>query len=244
MIALSFAWVLSAQQPVASQHFLPMTVGTYWIYRGTVRWFSFDLGRPAEKKVTLKMTLKKVASNEAISVALLGGFPGDVDWLQADDPIQPSQWVWIENKAHQVFLRELDGNKDAIFLDGRKSLLDIQYTADDLVFQWPLAKGKKFCEAEDRKRTDDRYCWVVATVANKTIDSIKGLAGKTKSVYLLQYVTNPEDYQMELLPGIGVLSYQYHHHGSIADTCLTLVEYHPAPALPLPGAPSHDTASQ
>jgi hypothetical protein len=37
---------------------------------------------------------------------------------------------------------------------------------------------------------------------------------------------------MEISPGIGILSYQYHHHGTVADTSLTLVEFHPAPPSP------------
>ena len=42
---------------------------------------------------------------------------------------------------------------------------------------------------------------------------------------------------MELSPGIGILSYQYHHHGTVADTSLTLVEFHPAQLPPTaPGA--------
>jgi hypothetical protein len=31
------------------------------------------------------------------------------------------------------------------------------------------------------------------------------------------------------VPGIGLVSYEYHHHGSVADTALQLVEFHPAP---------------
>ena len=48
-------------------------------------------------------------------------------------------------------------------------------------------------------------------------------------VFQLQYLTLPDDTTMELVPGVGLVSYQYHHHGTVADTELQLVEFHPAP---------------
>jgi hypothetical protein len=54
---------------------------------------------------------------------------------------------------------------------------------------------------------------------------------------VLRYITNPDDTEIELAPGTGIISYQYHHHGTVADTSLTLVEFHAEPTLPTtPGA--------
>jgi len=38
----------------------------------------------------------------------------------------------------------------------------------------------------------------------------------------------PDDTTVELAQGIGVLRYEYHHHGTTADTELRLVEFHAA----------------
>jgi hypothetical protein len=69
------------------------------------------------------------------------------------------------------------------------------------------------------------------------LNDIKGLPPRSAEVFLLQYITNPDGTEMEVSPGIGILSYQYHHHGTVAETSLTLVEFHPAPKTPpTPGA--------
>jgi ribonuclease I len=86
----------------------------------------------------------------------------------------------------------------------------------------------KFGDAESLRRDDDHYCWVVATQETKRLGDIKGLPSKSAEVSLLQYITNPDDTEMEVSPGIGILSYQYHHHGTVAETSLALVEFHPA----------------
>jgi hypothetical protein len=38
-------------------------------------------------------------------------------------------------------------------------------------------------------------------------------------------VTNPDDTELEFVPGIGFISYRYHHHGTVADTEMGLVEF-------------------
>jgi hypothetical protein len=61
----------------------------------------------------------------------------------------------------------------------------------------------------------------------RTLDDIHGVSPRSAEVSLLRYVTSPDDTGYELAPGIGVLSYEYHHHGTVADTTLKLVEFHP-----------------
>jgi hypothetical protein len=59
---------------------------------------------------------------------------------------------------------------------------------------------------------------------------------------LLRYATNPDDTEMEVSPGIGVLSYEYHHHGTVANASLTLVEFHSGNEAPRPetrSGPAH-----
>jgi hypothetical protein len=92
----------------------------------------------------------------------------------------------------------------------------------------------KFGDAESVRRDDDHYCWVVTTQETKSLTDIKGLSSRSAEVFLLRYITNPDDTEMEISPGIGILSYQYHHHGTVAETTLTLIEFHLAPAIPLP----------
>jgi len=90
----------------------------------------------------------------------------------------------------------------------------------------------KFGDVESVRRDDAHYCWVVATQETKELAEIKGFPGRSAEVSVLRYITNPDDTKIEISPGIGILAYQYHHHGTVAETSLSLVEFHPGQPLP------------
>ena len=60
------------------------------------------------------------------------------------------------------------------------------------------------------------------------MEKLNGVSAEERAVFELRYVSNPDDTSMELAQGIGLISYRYHHHGTVADTELQLVEFHPA----------------
>ena len=223
---------VSTDSDVAPQSdlFFPLTPGTWWLYRGTVEWFDFDTGKRATTNASIKMQVEKVMQKPEFTLAVISGFPGDLDW--SNGHVDPKPLLLIETSRHEIFLDEIppdfDYSKLASKLEKEAPFLDKILSEDNLLFRWPLKKGMKFGDAESVHRPDDRYCWVVATQRREILKAIKGVPPKPLEVFLLQYVTNPEDTQMELSPGIGIISYQYHHHGSIADTSLALVEFHPA----------------
>jgi hypothetical protein len=223
------------QQPASVESFLPLTAGTWWLYRGTVTWSDQQTEKDAQANVTLKMTVEKVIQKPEFTIAILSGFPRDLDWATGEVGAMP--WLLIETKRHEVFLNSLPPDFDYAKLEKDAASLDKFLSEDNLFFRWPLKKGMKFGDAESLLRDDDLYCWVVATQETKKLNDIKGLPPRSAEVFLLQYITNPDGTEMEVSPGIGILSYQYHHHGTVAETSLTLVEFHPAPKTPpTPGA--------
>ena len=212
--------------------FFPLTPGTWWLYRGTVTWSDQQTEKEAHANVTLKMTVEKVIQKPEFTIAILSGFPRDLDWATGEAAAMP--WLLIETKRHEIFLNSLPPDFDYAKLEKDSVSLDKLLAEDNLLFRWPLKKGMKFGDAESVRRDDDHYCWVVNTQETKSLTDIKGLSSRSAEVFLLQYITNPDDTEMEISPGIGILSYQYHHHGTVAETTLTLVEFHLAPAIPLP----------
>jgi len=211
--------------------FFPLTPGTWWLYRGTVTWSDQQTEKEVHANVTLKMTVEKVIQKPEFTIAILSGFPRDLDWATGEAAAMP--WLLIETKRHEVFLNSLPPDFDYAKLEKDSVSLDKLLAEDNLLFRWPLKKGMKFGDAESVRRDDDHYCWVVTTQETKSLTDIKGLSSRSAEVFLLQYITNPDDTEMEISPGIGILSYQYHHHGTVAETTLTLVEFHLAPAIPL-----------
>jgi hypothetical protein len=215
--------------------FFPLTPGTWWLYRGTVTWSDQQTEKEVQANVTLKMTIEKVIQKPEFNIAILSGFPRDLDWATGEVATMP--WLLIETKRHEIFLNSLPPDFDYAKLEKDAASLDKFLSEDNLLFRWPLKQGMKFGDAESLRREDAHYCWVVATQESKKLGDIKGLAPRSAEVSVLQYITNPDDTEMELSPGIGILSYQYHHHGTVAETSLTLVEFHPAPPPPpAPGA--------
>jgi hypothetical protein len=213
--------------------FFPLTPGTWWLYRGTVTWSDQQTEKDAHADVTLKMTVEKVIRKPEFLIAVLSGFPRDLDWATGEVTAMP--WLLIETTRHEVFLNPLPPDFDYAKLDKDAATLEKFLAEDNLLFRWPLKQGMKFGDAESVRRDDGHYCWVVATQETKKLGHIQGVSAKSAEVFLLQYVTNPDDTGMEISPGIGILNYQYHHHGTVAETELSLVEFHPAP--PPPAAP-------
>jgi len=206
--------------------FFPLTPGTWWLYRGTVRWTDSETNKPAAAPASIKMQVERVIQKPEFTIAIISGFPADVGW--SNGQVDPKPSLLIETRNHEVFLDELPPDFDYAKLEKDARSLDKFLSPENLLFRWPLKKGMKFGDPESVQRPDDRYCWVVATQGKKSLKEIQGAPLKPLEVFLLQFVTAPEDTQMELSPGIGILSYQYHHHGTVADTSLALVEFHPA----------------
>jgi hypothetical protein len=62
--------------------------------------------------------------------------------------------------------------------------------------------------------------------------SLSGIAGLPHEMpqevdsYSLAYRTLPDDTKIDFVPGVGIVTYEYHHHGTVADTEVKLVEFH------------------
>jgi hypothetical protein len=207
--------------------FFPFRAGTYWVYQGTLRWYDYENDKAAGGNVHWKMTVERVIRRKGVVAAIVTGFPADLDW--AAGASEPKPWLILENENHQIFYENLGPDYDLSKLEGDDHVFDRFMVEDNYFLQWPLHQGAKFCGEEAEKRDDGMYCWVVAAATTKKLEPVKGMPGGDQSVFQLQYRTLPDDTTVEVIPGIGLLSYQYHHHGTVADTELQLVEFHPAP---------------
>jgi hypothetical protein len=219
--------LMNAQKPASPREFFPMTPGTYWVYKGTVRWDEPESDKPGSAEVTWKMQVDKVIRKKGVVAAIVTGFPADLDWSAG--ATEPKPWLILEDEKHKVYYENLGPDFDLSKIEAGDQALDKFLVADNFFFQWPLSNGAKFCDAEAKNREDNVYCWVVAGATMKKLDTVKGAPGEEVAVYRMEYRSLPDDTAMELVPGLGVLSYAYHHHGSVADTELRLVEFHPAP---------------
>jgi hypothetical protein len=223
-LCLSFA-ASPSQKPVAPASFFPLQTGTYWVYKGTVHWYDNENDKPASGEVTWKMTVERVIRRKGVVAAIVTGFPGDLDWSAGTT--EPKPWLILENENHQIYYENLGPDYDLSKLDGDDHVFDKFMVDENLFFQWPLHQGAKFCDDDAKKREDGMYCWTAGESQTKKLTSVKGSPAADEPVFHLQYRTLPDDTTVELVPGIGILSYEYHHHGTVADTELQLIEFHP-----------------
>lgn len=219
--------MVHAHQSASPNEFFPLHPGTYWVYKGTVSWHDDANDKPDTAEVTWKMSVQRVIRKQQLVAAVISGFPADLDW--SGGTTEPKPWLIVEDSEHHVYYENLGPDYDLSRLNGDEHVFDKFLVDDNLFFQWPLHEGAKFCDQEAKKREDGMYCWVVARSVRKKLDAVKGSDAEEQQVFQMEYRTLPDDTTIELLPGIGVVSYEYHHHGTVADTELHLVEFHPAP---------------
>jgi len=219
-----------AREDTAAVEFFPMKVGTYWVYEGTVRWYDFEKEQPATERVSWRMSVDKVLRKDGVVAAVVTGFPADLDW--SGGAAQPKQWLFLEDAKHRMHYVDLGPSFDLSGYEKGDQKFDKFLVDDTWLLEWPMKTGAKFCDTENRKREDSMYCWFVAGQEKRKLDTVKGAPVEEQDVYQLRYMTNPDDTSMEWVAGVGLVRYQYHHHGSVADTELQLVEFHPGAARP------------
>jgi hypothetical protein len=226
---------LDAKEPSEEGSYFPLVPGTTWVYRGTVTWFNAEKEQDVSSEVTLTTKVERVIHKPGATFGVLSGFPADLDWSSGE--VEPKPFLLVETDQHEVFLDPVPPDFDYEKLAKDSTPLKPYLEEDNLFFRWPLKKGMKFGDPEQLKREDNEYCWVVEEHASKELRDIEGLSARRAEVSTLRFVTNPDDTTMELASGIGVLRYEYHHHGSAADTNVRLVEFHPGPTpAAAPGA--------
>ncbi len=204
----------------------PLLPGTYWIYRGLVR--SWMEGSTSGKvtAVTWKMSVVRMIERDGVSVAVVKGFPGDLDW--SDGEANPQRSILVGTRDSKLYLNSpWDTNWVIGLIDAPRYPLQELARQDEWILQLPLTPGKRFgCDRAAEERKDGKYCWVVGSPYAAELGRVKGVAPAQREAYEIDYVTVPDDMEIEFVPGVGITSYQYHHHGAIAETELRLVEFH------------------
>lgn len=223
LVLALFATVARGQNKTGGN--FPLAPGTYWIYQGFVR--SSVRGSETGKTtpVTWKTSVTRAIHRDGLTVAVVKGMPGDLDWSEGN--AEPKLSVVIRSQDAKFYLLEDDEAKSAIAeLDNPQYSWRQVPIDDDWFLQLPLAEGRKFCDANGMKRDDGEYCWVTSPAHPVSLTGVKGIQPEQRLAYRVEYATNPDDMEFDFVPGIGMVTYEYHHHGTNADTELRLVEFH------------------
>lgn len=217
----------SAKVGEETQQGFPLSPGTEWVYRG---WVRSDDGASVIGKMTpvnWKMSVVRTVEREGVSASVVSGFPTDLDWSEGN--ATPALSIIVVTPDAKFYLNsEWDTQSVLDQIDNPKYPLQELAQVRDWFLQLPLAKGNKFCDEEGMRRPDDRYCWVTGAPYPADLHAVKGVSPGTRTAYEIGFDTDPDDTEIEFVGGVGITSYQYHHHGTIAETELRLIEFHSA----------------
>ena len=223
ILLCAWLWPFPARAPI--EHPFPLTQGTYWVYQGRVR-FMQDNDQSSETTVRWRTEIKRVIQHGALSAAVVNDFPSELNWTNGHP--EPADSLLVEDSG-KFYLIFSDRFQNAMRrLEQPADNLDGLFSDDDLILAWPLARGQKYaCDAQSMARPDNMYCWIVSSLAHTSLQNVSGVRAVEHQEYSLEFRTNPDDTEFSFVPGIGITKYNYHHHGTVADTELQLVEFHP-----------------
>lgn len=206
-----------------------MAKGTTWTYKGTVRWTHDNSSVISTAQITWRTEIVRFVERGTVRAALFRGWPSDLDWSNGD--LQPAESLLIESGG-SFYLIGQENLEDALSrIERPENDLKGIFRDSDIFLKWPLKAGDKFCDSEGMARPDFMYCWFVASVSPTRKMTVFGAPHGQHTAYELIYRTNPDHNQITFVPGIGLSAYEYHHHGTVADTELKLIEFHtPFPA--------------
>jgi hypothetical protein len=217
---------VSAMQPTmypiqSISEYFPLKGGAYWVYEGNVRWTTADSSAVTEEEVTWKMEVRRaIQRNDIVGYEMLGA-PWDLAWYKEGQG--PSEYGIIQAggkfflTSNDVVRRLMD---ESDFLG---SLVD----ENSIFLDVPLIPGKKFCDIDSLTRSDGMYCWIVGEASQVTVTNIKGVtASDTIFEFPIYNGTLPDHSILHFIPGVGISGYEYHHHGTVSDAEVRLIEYY------------------
>lgn len=170
------------------------------------------------------MQIEGVIRRPDATALVISGFPSDLDWSDGTAKAKDSLIIQTpDKKLYRIHPQNLAGalgrlqNQD----DNLAGLLK----DEDLFLELPLHQGDRFCDAATMARDDSMYCLFVDSATSVLLDQVKGAPPGRCTAFTLNYRSHPDDFEFDFVPGLGMTSYSYHHHGTVADTELKLVEF-------------------
>jgi hypothetical protein len=199
------------EKPGAQADPWPLEKGMAWVYTG----------RCNNRAQTCEMQVTGVIHRDGLLFATMHGYPAD---LLDGAGSQPSVWgllVAANERYYRVEGLRADTIRNRLADPGDNLAGLVQ--EQELMFQLPLVPGKMFGETFQLTRTDSLYCWIVTakTGFDPTSAGIRDRQGSMDQ-YTLRFSTQPDETLIGFVPGIGITSFKYSHHGTPAELDMKL----------------------
>lgn len=179
--------------------FYPLAKGATWVYQVTIDTGGGPGGAAAHKTGRLTATVTDATTVDGTPVFT-------VEW--SADPGLPV----ADLGTRYVVIREA-GIYETASQENIAALAGSEVFTDVALIPWPLQDGQVWGDpAFMRQNVDGLYVWHLATANPVTVP-----AGTFTSCYQATLTTNPDSTFRWFCAGVGLVRYQYHHHGSLDD---------------------------
>jgi hypothetical protein len=212
-------------QPAAE--IFPMRTGTYWIYRGDVAWQGTGEGaRVHRSRLDWKMEIVDGVQRGRYKAALIIGHPRNLTWPEKEQKRGCDILIAVDGKRFYLIQCEPSASRQKLLVD--ESKLRAMIGEENLIFKLPLREGEIFGGDPERGVKDGMYAWTVEAIRQRRPDGIRGALNiRPWTEYDLIYRTNPDHQVANYVPGIGLTTYMYSHHGTVSEVDVKLVEFQP-----------------
>jgi hypothetical protein len=213
------AVVAAAAQAQPGSSVFPMEKGTSWIYAGWVAW-----QEGSRLQLTWKSEVLDSVERGTYKVALVLGDPRDLTWYS--ETTKRGCYLLMAVDDREFYLRRPASG----CVLPQRGFSDLARGVD-LFLRLPARVGDVFGADPETKRRfpDGRYAWCVDDRGPVSLAGIKGVPQERPfTAYTLMFRTNPDHQIATYVPGIGLTSYVYSHHGTVSEVDMRLVEFHNA----------------
>lgn len=210
--------VLSDTSPV-----FPLAKGTTWQYSGHIRWT--EGAEVCTKSISWEMkVVGRILRRDGIEIAYIKGHPGDLCWYEKDKAPGNYLIARYREKYYLVTLKDSNWQKVAAKIVKKDGQLILSDGDIELFLELPLHEGRRFADL-DPGRSDNEYCWYVEKVIPASWNDLPVTSTRNGTIYQLTFKTNPDETTYEFLPRVGIVSFFYRHHGTVAEVDLRLVKF-------------------
>lgn len=187
----------------------PLAKGNFWIYEGIVKYQHGGPQKAKMQKISLKMEVTEVYHRAQVTIAVIKGFP--TDGIIFEDSVKRNNYLIVSINNRRYYLvnpERYDSILDKV-KNQKAELIDI-VKENELFLNFPLQKGDVFGETAMLTRDDGYYSWKVSEISKKNI-------------FCVSYKSSPAFMSFNFIPGKGITSYNYIHHGTISECHLKLI---------------------
>jgi hypothetical protein len=187
--------------------------GSEWTYAGQLEW---TVGTQIfATNIQWTMSVVDVAKTTNAEVAIVRGFVSELAWYEPGMPVGFTVIAKVENWIYRFPCE----NEAAAQTQARK-LIEEGVSADEEPWlDLPLAREKRW--ALNPERTDTFYCWRVEDEAMRRI-AARGTNAREARTWQVVYRTNPDHQIFTVAEGVGIIAYEFAHHGTVASAKVEL----------------------